>query len=125
MSSRQFILLLAVVALAGFAGGWTGSRMFPPSSAVTSITCREYHLTDAAGVRRASFIISLDDEPSLILRDRDGRRRSTLSFDENGEAFWSSLTSSSPETVNLAVHTTDPNRVAVSRCSAIHPKSRF
>lgn len=119
MSSRQFIFLLVVVALAGFAGGLAGSRMFPAASRVNGITCCEYHLADAAGVRRASFVMSLDDEPSLILRDREGRRRAALSFNENGEAFWSSLTSTSPETVNLAAHAPNPDREAVPVDSAM------
>jgi hypothetical protein len=106
MSGKQFALLTLLVVMAGFLGGWLSARWLPVSRTARTISSGEYHLVDAAGVRRASFEINLADEPCLILRDQQGNRRAILSFTENGEPVWSAATDSlnlggPPMTVNL------------------------
>ena len=103
MSGKQFFILLIVVAIAAFAGGMAATRIFPSSALQKAVSAREYHLLDVAGVRRASFEVSITDEPSLVLRDREGNRRAVLSFSESGEALWSrSMTA--PDSVHLLTH---------------------
>jgi hypothetical protein len=103
MSGKQFFVLLIVVAIAAFAGGMAATRIFPSSAPQKTVSAQEYHLLDAAGVRRASFEVSITDEPSLVLRDQEGKRRAVLSFSESGEALWSqSLTA--PDSVHLLTH---------------------
>jgi hypothetical protein len=103
MSGKQFLTVLLVVAVAAFAGGLFAVRMFPPNASQKSVSAQEYHLLDAGGVQRASFEVSISDEPSLILRDREGKQRAMLSFTESGEALWSrSMTA--PDSVHLLTH---------------------
>jgi hypothetical protein len=103
MSGKQFFVLLIVVAIAAFAGGAAATRIFPSSAPQKAVSAREYHLLDVAGVRRASFEVSITDEPSLILRDREGNSRAVLSFGESGEAIWS-RSAGAADTLNLAAH---------------------
>jgi len=107
MSGKQFLAVLLVVAVAAFAGGLFAVRMFPPNASQKSVSAQEYHLLDAGGVRRASFEVSISDEPSLILRDREGKQRAMLSFTESGEALWSRNTSAT-DTLHLLAHDGKP-----------------
>jgi hypothetical protein len=103
MSGKQFLLTLLVAAAAAFAGGIFAVRLFPPSAIQKSVSAQEYHLLDAEGVKRASFVVSITEEPSLILRDREGKRRTEISFTESGEALWSQ-NPAAPDTTYLLAH---------------------
>jgi len=89
MSGKQFLILVLVVAIAAFAGGAFSVRYLQSNTPQKSVVAHEIHIVDANGTVRASFVINLADEPSLILRDKQGRRQSMLSFTENGEPIWS------------------------------------
>jgi hypothetical protein len=89
MSTKQFLLVLLTAAVASYAGGTFAVRLLPPNPAQKTVSSQEFHLLDGQGVRRASFTVSLTEEPTLILRDREGKRRSVLSFTEGGEVLWS------------------------------------
>jgi len=89
MSGKQFLILVLVVAIGAFTGGAFSVRWFQKSAPQKSVTAHEMHLVDENGIERASFVINLADEPSLILRDKQGQRRAMLSFTENGEPIWS------------------------------------
>lgn len=103
MSGKQFLAVLLVAAVAAFAGGLFAVRFFPPNATEKSVSAQEYHLLDLAGVQRASFEVSISDEPSLILRDREGKQRAVLSFTESGEALWS-RNASATDTLHLLAH---------------------
>jgi len=102
MSGRQFLLVLLVAASAAFAGGTFAVRLLPPAASQKTVSAREYHLLDSEGVKRASFVVSITEEPSLILRDREGKRRTVISFTESGEALWSEVTPTQDSTHFLA-----------------------
>lgn len=101
MGTKQFLLVLLTAAVASFAGGTFAVRLLPPNPQQKTVSSQEFHLLDAQGVRRASFTVSLTEEPTLILRDREGKRRSVLSFDESGEAMWSSDTGSADTFIEI------------------------
>jgi len=89
MSGKQFLILVLVVAIAAFTGGAVSVRWFQSTAPQKSVVAREFHVVDENGVQRASFAINLADEPSLILRDKQGHRSAMLSFTETGEPVWS------------------------------------
>jgi hypothetical protein len=89
MSGKQFLILVLVVAIAAFAGGAFSVRYLQSTSPQKSVVAHEIHIVDSNGIERASFVINLADEPSLILRDKEGHRTAMLSFSENGEPIWS------------------------------------
>lgn len=89
MSGKQFLILVLVVAIAAFAGGAVSVKWFQSSAPQKSVVAHEFHIVDDDGIERASFAINLADEPSLILRDKQGHRRAMLSFSENGKPIWS------------------------------------
>lgn len=102
MSGRQFVIFLIVGAAAAFVGGMAAVRMVTGKSVHRSMSAQEYHLTDIAGVKRASFSVSLIDEPALVLRDKDGKQRAILSFTESGGVYLSAATTDSlPGSGNL------------------------
>jgi hypothetical protein len=103
MSGKQFLGVLLVAAVAAFAGATFAVRLLPPDLSRQSLSVREYHLLDAGGVRRASFEVSYTEEPTLILRDREGKRRAALSFSESGEVLWSRSVTA-PDSVHLLTH---------------------
>ena len=89
MSGKQFLILVLVVAIAAFAGGAVSVRWLQSGAAQKAVVAHEIHIVDDNGTERASFVINLADEPSLILRDKQGHRTAMLSFTENGEPMWS------------------------------------
>ncbi len=89
MSGKQFLILVLVVAISAFLGGAASVKWFQSNAPFKSVAAHQIQLVDDNGIERASFVINLADEPSLILRDKQGHRRSMLSFSENGEPIWS------------------------------------
>jgi hypothetical protein len=88
MSGKQFLILVLVAAISAFTGGALSVRWFQNSAPQKAVVAREFHIVDDNGVKRASFVINLAEEPSLILRDKHGLRSAMLSFSENGEPIW-------------------------------------
>ena len=89
MSGKQALVTMLLIVVAGFLGGMASERLFGGAAKARTITAQEYQLVDAGGVRRATFVVNITDQPSLILRDKDGHAQATLSFDAQGQPVWS------------------------------------
>ena len=89
MSGKQIYLSMILVVVAGFLGGMVSERLFGGAAKARSVTAQEYQLVDASGMKRATFVVNIMDQPSLILRDNQGHPQATLSFDAQGQPVWS------------------------------------
>ncbi len=92
MDTKQYGLMLAVVAVTGLLGGAVSSRLLTGSPVMAQqrakrtriITAQEFQLADSEGRTRAILGFSAEGNPAVNLYDADGRGRWSPARGENG-----------------------------------------
>lgn len=88
MRKRQYLILVALVAVSGFMGGLVASRAFNAQPAMAQegdvIVAQQLALVDANNDLKA-MISAKDGPPGIALYDAKGNARGIFSLSDNGE----------------------------------------